>query len=196
MGEISVKDFSREYWSQHLECIKRMDLEMLEKIVGVLLRAHRSGKKVYAMGNGGSAATASHLACDLNKTAAVKGRPRFKVISINDNVPVMLAIANDIRYEEVFAEQLENFLESQDVVFLISGSGNSPNLLRAAEFARSRGAVTVALLGFEGGKLKAMVDHPFVVPSRQYGVIEDLHMSICHFLTFYFKKLLSLDASS
>ena len=116
------------------------------------------------------------------------GRPQLACISLADNVPFITAIGNDLSFDDIFSRQLENLLGPKDVVMLVSGSGNSPNLLRAAEYANSKGALTVGLLGFDGGKLKGLVKVAVLVESDQYGVIEDLHMSIGHILTFFLKQ--------
>jgi D-sedoheptulose 7-phosphate isomerase len=106
------------------------------------------------MGNGGSASTASHFACDLGKGTIIEGKPRFRVISLNDNISLITALSNDCGYEEVFREQLMNLVNTGDIVIGITGSGNSPNVLKAMEYARSRGAVTIGFIGFDGGKLR------------------------------------------
>ncbi|MBI4054522.1 MAG: SIS domain-containing protein [Elusimicrobia bacterium] len=187
----SVEAEAKKYWSELKSCADKIDLAALEKIVRLFQETYAQGGNVYVMGNGGSATTASHLACDLNKTASSPGKKRFKVVALNDNIPVMLAIGNDIHFEQIFAEQLRNFLTSQDALLFLSGSGNSPNVLKAAELARALGSKTAAFLGFRGGRLKALVDYPLVIESDHYGIIEDLHLSLCHFLTFYFKKAIA-----
>ena len=116
------------------------------------------------------------------------GKPLLRCMSLTDNVPFMTAIANDLGYEEVFARQLANVLQRGDVVVLISGSGNSPNVVKAAKFAKRRGAVTIGMTGFGGGKLRRLVDVCLHVDSDQYGVIEDLHMAVGSILAFYFKQ--------
>jgi D-sedoheptulose 7-phosphate isomerase len=140
------------------------------------------------IGNGGSAATASQIACDWAKTAQRDGKPLLRCMSLTDNVPFMTAIANDLGYEEVFARQLESYLRRGDVVVLISGSGNSSNIIKAAKFAKKKGAVTIGMTGFSGGKLRRLVDICLHVESDQYGVIEDLHMAVGSILAFYLKQ--------
>lgn len=162
-----------------------MDAEAIGEFVEVVLSARRRGARIYVMGNGGSAATASHMATDFCKTAAVPGRPLIDCVSLTDNNAFMTAVGNDIGYRALFSRQMENSLERGDVVILISGSGNSENILEAARLARKRKATIVALLGFDGGKLKNMADVAVVVPSAQYGIIEDFHMALGHIAAFF-----------
>ena len=164
------------------ETVAQLPYRVIDRVADILLQAHETGRGVYLFGNGGSAALASHLACDLGK-GTVNGSPkRFRVIALTDNVPLMTAWANDARYEDIFAEQLQNFVRPRDVVFAISGSGNSPNVLNALRVGRRAGAINVGLTGFEGGKLRALCDICMVVPSDNMQVIEDLHLSISHAL--------------
>lgn len=145
------------------------------------------------MGNGGSAATASHFACDLAKGTTMDNpsmRKRFKVTALTDNVPLLTAWANDIDYENMFVEQLKNLLEEGDLVIAISGSGNSKNVLKAVEYANTRAAKTVGLTGFEGGRLKDMVKECLIVPSNSIERIEDVHLILEHLLCSYLRKLL------
>ncbi len=161
---------------------KRLPVETIEQIASVLLDAYRDGHMVYLFGNGGSAALASHFACDLGKGTLNGTGKRFRVLALTDNVPLMTAWANDSGYEDVFAEQLANLVCQGDVAFAISGSGNSPNVLRALAVARDAGAITVGLSGFQGGKMKELCDVCLVVPSDNMQIIEDLHVCSAHAL--------------
>ncbi len=187
-GGLGVKDFARWYRGQTQEQWDKLDLDALERIAHLVEATQASGRFVWVCGNGGSAATSAHVGCDFGKTAAMKGRKPLKTVSLCDNTAFMTAIGNDLSFDETFSRQLENLAARGDLVLLISGSGNSPNLLRAAKTARAKGAKVVSLLGFDGGKLKALSDEFILVPSDQYGVIEDLHMAIAHVLTFYLKQ--------
>jgi len=173
---------AQSYFSVLAETAGRLPYDVIDRVTDLLLHAHENGHAVYLFGNGGSAALASHLACDLGK-GTVNGSPkRFRAIAFTDNVPMMTAWANDARYEDIFAEQLKNFVRPHDIAFAISGSGNSPNVLNALKVARRAGAVNIGLTGFEGGKLPNLCDVCIIVPSDNMQVIEDLHLSIAHAL--------------
>lgn len=187
-GGLSAADFARWYRDRAVEQWQALDLEALSRAAALIEAAQAEGRFVWACGNGGSAATAAHVGCDLGKTAARPGAKPLKAVSLADNAAFLTAAANDLSFDESFSRQLENVAAPGDVVILISGSGNSPNLLKAAELARSRGAKVLGLLGFDGGRLKALCDEHVLIPSDQYGVVEDLHMSIAHILTFYLKQ--------
>ncbi len=170
----------RQYLTGVQEVLGRIPLGALEEAIDVLLSAVYVGSTVFTMGNGGSAATASHFACDLAKGAIVPGGPRFRVIALTDNVPLITAWSNDVAYEDIFAEQLGNLMVRGDVVVAFSGSGNSPNVLRAVALARQRGGITIGFSGFDGGQLSRMVDVPVVVPCHCMEQIEDVHLVLCH----------------
>jgi D-sedoheptulose 7-phosphate isomerase len=188
---------AKSYFSVLAETVDRLPYATIDRVADVLLQAHDNGRGVYLFGNGGSAALASHLACDLGK-GTVNGHPkRFRVIAFTDNVPLMTAWANDARYEDIFAEQLRNFVRPRDVVFAISGSGNSPNVLNALRVARRAGAINIGLTGFQGGILRGLCDICMIVPSDNMQVIEDLHLSIAHALfTSIRQKLVDYSAMS
>jgi len=174
--EISV----RRYFDNVVDTIEKMPLTTIHQIAGVLLQAYEAGRMIYIFGNGGSAALASHFACDLGKGAANGSAKRFQVLAFTDNVPLMTAWANDARYEDVFAEQLINFVRPDDIAFAISGSGKSPNVLKALKVAREAGAFTIGLTGFQGGDMKGLCDLCLIIPSDNMQVIEDLHLSVTH----------------
>ena len=150
------------------------------QVEAILLRAREEGRTVFIIGNGGSAATASHMANDLNKGAAVAGQRRFRALALTDNVPLITAWANDTRYEEIFVEQMANFFHPGDVLIAISGSGNSPNIIAALEWARNEGAVTIGLTGGSGGRPLGLVDCCLLVPSNRMEQIEDMHLVLAH----------------
>lgn len=157
-------------------------LSALEVISRHLLEASISGRCLYLLGNGGSAALASHMACDLGKGTVVPGQPRLRVVALTDNAALLTAWANDVNYECVFAEQLAGQARPGDLVLAISGSGNSPNVLAALAWARAHGCITLGLAGFQGGKMKDLCDVCWVVPSDNMQLIEDLHVSASHSL--------------
>lgn len=187
-GDLDTRDFARWYRARTLEQWEALDLDALARVAAVIEEAQSRGRFVWVCGNGGSAASAAHVGCDFGKTAAKPGVPPLKTVSLSDNTAYMTAIGNDLSFDETFSRQLENVAAAGDVVLLISGSGNSANLLRAAKLARDRKAKVVGLLGFDGGKLKALCDVHLLIPSDQYGVIEDMHMAVAHILTFYLKQ--------
>ncbi len=137
----------------------------IARTIDILAQARTEGRRIFVMGNGGSAAMASHFACDLGKGTVREGKARFKVISLNDNVPLLTAYANDFGYETVFAEPLASLAEAGDVAIAISSSGNSPNVLRAMDVAREHGLTTIGITAFEGGQLRDKVDVCVIVPA-------------------------------
>jgi len=157
--------------------------------------AYEAGQQVFIIGNGGSAATASHMACDLAKSVLGRANqpqtPRFRAIALTDNMPLVTAWGNDASYELVFAEQLRNLANSGDLLVVITGSGNSTNIVEAVRAARELGVTAIGLLGFEGGAVRALLDHSVIVPSNNYGYIEDAHMILNHLVTEYFKRVLA-----
>jgi D-sedoheptulose 7-phosphate isomerase len=173
--------------------IDALPRDRLVVLAETLLRAYRNGKQVFTLGNGGSSSTASHMAADLAKNTIGPNMRRFRISSLNDNAPIVTALANDLGYENVFVEQLMNLVRPGDVVIVVSASGNSPNVIRAIEYARGQSAHIAGLLGFDGGAAARLVDNAIVVPSDDYGVVEDVHLIINHMLVDYFKDYLSED---
>jgi len=189
------KTFLTEYTSGLKACIDEVAAQSVEEIVDLLMEARSAGKQVFILGNGGSAATASHMACDLAKTASVDGETRLRVISLTDNVPLMTAISNDISYEQIFVEQMRNLLNPGDVVIAITSSGDSPNVIEALKFAKEKKATAVGLLGFGGGKARELVDRQITISSTNYGHIEDVHMMLNHVITAWLKARIELEAT-
>jgi D-sedoheptulose 7-phosphate isomerase len=169
-----------EYLDELAGMTRKLDRGAIERYAGILFGAWKAGHRVLVFGNGGSAYNASHHVTDYVKTASVAGRSRLKALSMGDNVGMLTAVGNDLSYEEAFSYPLESYGEAGDVAVAISCSGNSPNILRACRWAKEHGLTVVALTGFDGGAVKALADVHINVPSRNYGVIEDLHMSIGH----------------
>jgi D-sedoheptulose 7-phosphate isomerase len=182
-----MKEDAVLYGNQYIQLlIKELNSISTERIteIGTALRnAQQNKKRVFVFGNGGSAATASHMACDLGKNTRQPEQPRLKVISLVDNLARLTAYANDEGYENVFSEPLFSQAEAGDIAIAISGSGNSPNVLKGIQTARQMGLKTIGLSGFEGGKLKNMVDISLVVASDNMERIEDIHLIINHILT-------------
>jgi D-sedoheptulose 7-phosphate isomerase len=173
----------RNYLQGLKTVLDEVDRAAVARVIDLVWDAYRGGRRVFVLGNGGSAATASHWMCDLAKGCAVEGCPRLKAMSLTDNVALLTALGNDIGYEHVFTEQLKVFMEPDDVVLAISVSGNSPNVLEAVRYAREHEATTVALVGCGGGGLADLVDVAVAVGSRNYGHVEDLHAVLSHLVS-------------
>jgi D-sedoheptulose 7-phosphate isomerase len=187
-------DFAARYLKNLKRVLDRLPLQQLDRVVEAIEAAHAAGRQVFLVGNGGSAATASHMMNDFNKgTLGHKGDapwPRFRAIALTDNVSLLTAWANDTSYDRIFCEPLRNLARKGDVLIAISASGNSPNILAAADTARQLGLTTVALTGCGGGKLARKASISFIVPSDEYGPIEDVHMILDHIITGYlYEKL-------
>ena len=170
------------YWHDLGQVARAMPFGLLESAAEGLLTCYRRGGTVFVLGNGGSAATASHFVCDLAKGTRTDGFPAFRVVSLTDNVPLMTAWANDTSYDRVFAEQLSALVRPGDVVVVISTSGNSPNVLAATRVARQLGAATIALTGQSGGRLGRLAELTIRVPARSIEQVEDAHLAIAHSL--------------
>ena len=169
-------------------CLEELFQQDIDKIADIIFDAYKKGKQIFIMGNGGSASTASHFARDLAIGAAVKGKPRLRAISLTDNVATLTALANDIDYSSIFEQQLVGQVEEGDVAIGISASGNSPNVLKAIEFARKNGALTVGFIGFGGGKLKELTHKCIVLSSKDYGQVEDAHLCLTHIISYLVKE--------
>jgi D-sedoheptulose 7-phosphate isomerase len=160
--------------------LARVDHAIVDRMVDVIWRGYEQGRTLFVFGNGGSAALASHFACDIGKGTIAGKRKRLKTVALTDNVTLITAWANDKAYDAIFAEQLESLAENGDIALAISGSGNSPNVIRGLEAARRLGAETLELTGFEGGRAKALADLCLVVPSDSMQLIEDAHLCATH----------------
>lgn len=170
----------KEYFDQEVELAGKLDLDRLQEIITALERARNENRRVFVFGNGGSASTASHFACDLGKGTIQPNLPRFKIFCLNDNVPTMTAYANDTGYENIFAEPLITHSERGDLAVAFSASGNSPNIVRAIEAARQRGLISIGFTGFSGGKIRNLLDINLHIPSESFGHVEDLHLAATH----------------
>ncbi len=191
---LNPKDFIKGYIFELTRCLESLDKTKIELIVDVLVNAYKKDRKVFILGNGGSATTASHMACDLGKGTLQRvydnTERRFRVISLTDNVAIMTAFANDLSFDDIFVQQLRNLVESDDVVIALSGSGNSPNVVKAIEYAKLCGAKTIGILGFKtGGKLGNMVDYSIIVDSNHYGPIEDIQLILNHMIAAWIAKV-------
>lgn len=185
---LDVSTFAKEYIENLTQLLRALDLEKVAEIITLLQETREEGGTIYLIGNGGSAATASHMALDLAFCTRMCSGPRLRAVSLSDNVPYITAAANDLEFASVFVEQLKNFLRPGDVVIAISASGNSENLVLAIEYANAQHAKTVGLIGFDGGRLKELCGISLHIDSTkgQYGPIEDIHMILDHLITAYF----------
>lgn len=174
------------YVEQLTSALGGVDLSQVQAWIDRLALARSEGSTVFVCGNGGSAATASHFATDLGKGASYGQPERFRVVALTDSVPTITAYANDVGYDVVFAEQLRGLARSGDVLVTISGSGTSPNIIRAIEAARELKVDVIALTGFAGGTSGPIADIHVNVPSDHMGRIEDIHMALCHMVAFSF----------
>jgi len=168
------------YLSETERAVRLLDRDAVRRVVDRLFACWSAGGTTFLIGNGGSAATASHMMNDLLKCTHVPGQPRFRAIALTDNVPAMTAFANDIAYEEIFTEPLRSLLNVGDTLIAISGSGNSPNVLRAVAYANEAGATTIGLCGDTGGKLAQLADLAVCVPAARIGQQEDGHLILNH----------------
>jgi D-sedoheptulose 7-phosphate isomerase len=189
-----VEAYLRSYLAELDAALNDLAPAAIGAVLEVFERARREHRQIFIIGNGGSAATAAHMACDLGKGTVDYRNPgftRFRAISLSDNTALVTALGNDLGFEDIFSEQLAALMNDGDVVVFISASGNSPNLVRAAHYARSRRGELVGLLGFGGGTLRTLVDHALVVTSRNYGISEDSHLIVQHLLTQYLRRMLA-----
>lgn len=177
-----VKNYSIRYFNEIKTILDNIDLALIEKVIALLLKAYQSENHVFFMGNGGSASTASHFVCDINKGVCTSLSKKFKAICLNDNMPLIMAYSNDLSYDNVFVEQMKNYLGPDDVVIGISCSGNSKNVLKAIEYANDKKAITVGFTSFDGGLLAKKAQ--FVINARVNDMqkSEDVHLIISHLI--------------
>ncbi|MFC2171635.1 SIS domain-containing protein [Acidobacteriota bacterium] len=178
-----VKKIAQDYVNDLIRTLNRLPYENLERIVDILVTVRDNRKKVIIFGNGGSASTASHMACDFGKETARNGRERLRAIDLHQNVSLLTAAGNDLGYEEIFVEQLRLLLDPGDVLIALSTSGNSANLVRAIEFGKENGAFTIGLVGGDGGWIKDNVDEYLHVENAAITQTEDIHVIINHIIT-------------
>lgn len=179
-----------KYFDLLKRTVDNLDRSEIGKFIDIINEAYDKGANIYVCGNGGSALTASHFACDFNKGVSSELEKRFRVIPLTDNIATIMAYANDMSYDDIFSEQLKNHLKKDDVVIGISGSGNSPNVLKAIEIAAKNNNITIGLTGFDGGKLRQIVSHSVNVNCNDMQISEDVHMVLCHLIMKIFMKAL------
>ena len=179
------------YYDREKKVIDSLDRKEINDAMNALLAAYDRGATVYVMGNGGSAATASHMVCDFNKGTCYELDTKFKFVCLNDNIPLMMAISNDDSFENIFVYQLKDRLKKEDVVLAISGSGNSHNIVKAVDYAKEVGATVIGMTGYAGGKLRQKADFFLHVPVDDMQITEDLHMGFDHMIMQIFWKYLA-----
>jgi D-sedoheptulose 7-phosphate isomerase len=194
MNDAMNTDYSiyiAKYLDDEIETLNQLDIQAIGAAMNLIAEAFEAEKSIYIFGNGGSAATASHYQNDFNKGISEYTEKKFRFVCLNDNTPTIMAIANDIGYEEVFRFQLRGRLAAGDVVVGISGSGNSPNVVNAAEYAKSLGNRVIGITGFDGGKLRRLCDVSLHVPVNSMQITEDVHMIFDHMMMAIFYKTLA-----
>ena len=186
-GTKSCKDYLINYMKYLSSVFKKLDCNAIENIINVFHKARLNGNTIFLIGNGGSASTCSHMSEDLSFGAFIEGKKPFRTICLADNSPYLTALGNDIGFENVCWGQLQSLLQKGDIVVGFSGSGNSENIIKAMEYANKKGAITVGLLGFNGGKMKDICNHNIIVKTDKgmYGPVEDLHMILAHMISTY-----------
>ena len=185
----AVGDWISRYLQQQKAALDSIPQEAVGRIVERFCAALAEDRQIFVFGNGGSAANASHFITDLGKGASDKVGKRFRCLSINDNVSWLTALGNDYAYEDVFVRQLENYARAGDLVMAMSVSGNSPNVVKAVDWAKRHGVYTITLIGGKRGRLADLADLPVVIDSHHYGRVEDAHMAICHMVCYAFMEM-------
>ncbi len=187
------KQFIENYLHDVSKLVRRIPIQAIDMAARSILSCAVRGNTIFAIGNGGSASTASHFACDLGKGTRSTQGPLVKAIALTDNIPVITAWANDTSYQNIFSEQLKPLASKGDVLLAISGSGNSPNIINAVEYANSAGVLTLGLAGFSGGRLKECANICIIVPSDNMQQIEDAHSVLCHLFASYVREALQYE---
>ncbi|MBE9585356.1 SIS domain-containing protein [Mucilaginibacter sp. JRF] len=185
-----LKDYLQDYVGRLTDILNKIDPKQLGEVVTTFIEAFKSGNTIYVVGNGGSAATASHMQADFRFFVRYFSKFRPKIVALTDNVPMITAVGNDNNFDDVFVEQMRGQFVAGDVLIAISASGNSPNLVKAAEYANELGGKTIAFVGFLGGKLNEISTVPLYTPNPKgdYGPIEDVHMILNHIIVNYLSK--------
>ena len=187
--DVKLKDWMSGYLAAQKAALDSIPLDAVARLIERLRRAVNEDRQIFVFGNAGSAANSSHFATDLGKGSSDKIGKRFRVSSINDNVSWITALGNDYAYEDVYVRQLENYARPGDFVLALSVSGNSPNVVKAVDWAKRHGVHTIALVGGKRGRLAEIADLPVVIDSHHYGRVEDAHMAICHMVCYAFMEM-------
>lgn len=174
----------QEYLTQEINVIKSINLDAVNEVINVLEEARLFGKRIFICGNGGSAATASHYCCDFNKGISANQEKKYNFECLSDNVPTMMAVANDIGYDEIFRLPLKNKMRAGDILIGVSGSGNSQNVINAMKYAKSNGGTVIAIVGYNGGQMMDIADYCIHVNINNMQISEDVHMIIDHLIMY------------
>ena len=202
LTKMDTVEYVKNYFTEMRDVIEKIPSEQVAGVVEALFTAWKNGNHVFIIGNGGSASTATHMMCDLNKCTIVDGKPRFKATALVDNIPIVSALTNDDGWGEIYVEQLKNFFTKGDVVIAFSvhgGSGSdkagawSQNLLKGMQYAKDNGGVAIGIAGFDGGAMKQMADHCIVVPVESTPHTESLHVAIEHLIANCLKEKIEHD---
>ncbi len=188
-----MNNWIENYLTAQKKALDSISADAVTELVKIFREAHQNDRRIFVIGNGGSAANASHFATDLGKGSSDKLTKRFRVMSLTDNTPWITALGNDDSYADIFRRQLENYAESGDVVLCMSVSGNSPNLVEAVEWGNAHSLTTIALISAHGGKLESLAQTVVKVDDTHFGRVEDCHMGICHLLAYAFMELPELQ---
>lgn len=181
-------DWLKNYQAEQTRVMSSVPMDAVAGIADLMRKTRDGGGTIFLCGNGGSAANASHFAVDVGKGASLGRDTRFKIVSLNENIPWMTALGNDLAYDQIFVQQLKNFAQPGDLLLTMSVSGNSPNLVTTVEYANKAGVETIGLTGGKGGKLAELCKHVIKINSDHYGRVEDAHMFICHLLAYAFME--------
>ncbi|MGG5333260.1 SIS domain-containing protein [Enterococcus sp. AZ163] len=184
----NTKTYIEEYNQDFFHAISEIDVTFIETLKNEINQARVEDRKIFMLGNGGSAASSSHWVADFSKNITVEQDKRLHIQSLVDNSPLVTALSNDVAYEEVFTEQLKNYLKPKDLVIGLSVSGNSPNLVSAFKYAKDNDATVFSILGDYNGEMKTYSDYCEVIQSKNYGVVEDAHMYFCHVISQLLKN--------
>jgi len=190
-----MENYIKNFLKELNEETNKISWKEIALAINFLQTAYKNKSRIYLIGNGGSAAIASHFANDLNKTVLghkwENKAKRFQALALCDNTPVLTAWANDVGFESIFSEQLKNFAQSKDILIAISSSGKSPNIIKAAETAKKLNLIIIGFMGFDGGQLLSLADAKIYIPSFKYTIVESGHDAVCHLIISYFKQYIN-----
>lgn len=192
---LKSSDYFNDYISTKDLLLKKIDQKILNKIIQEILNSIKNKRDFFSCGNGGSAATAEHLSCDFSKGSCTNTNLNFKVFSLNSNVALMTAIANDISYDDVFSYQLNRYGKANDVLLAFSVSGTSKNIIKCTKIAKKKKIKIISFTGFNGGVLKKLSNYNVNFPSNNFGIVEDCHLTIMHFISQYIRNLRFMNGS-